>query len=68
MQVATTLHDLGVSAWRQEDAEEFLGRALAIRDANIRTDDLRVADTLQELGRCALDVRKQTIHVPYVEG
>lgn len=57
LQVASTLHDLGVCAWRQEDAEEFLERSLAIREAKLGPDDLFVADTLQELGRCVLEVR-----------
>lgn len=57
LQVASTLYELGVCAWRQEDAEEFLERSLAIREAKLDPEDLLVADTLQELGRCVLEVR-----------
>eukprot|EP00752_Nemacystus_decipiens_P003524 g3250.t1 len=55
MQVAYTLHSLGVcvrEAGRLEEAEGFLRRSLRIKEATLSPDDVQVAYTLHQLGLC----------------
>ena len=61
LQVAYTLHELGVcvrEARRPEEAEGFLRRCLAIREIRLGPDDVEVAYTLHELGACVREARR----------
>lgn len=55
LDTAHTLHQLGRclrERGRMDDAEEFLRRALEIREVRLGKDDLRVANILYELAAC----------------